>query len=72
MISRRSVLAGLSATIAIRSAEAAPYKGIISIIDLFAGDSVEPAAAAKAGVIAIIHKATEGTDLRDKKYSAQC
>ena len=41
---------------------------INSIIDLSHHNRITPAAAHGAGVIAIIHKATEGTDFRDKQY----
>lgn len=45
-----------------------PEPGINSIIDLHHASTIKIPAARKAGVSAIIHKATEGQNFRDSKY----
>jgi lysozyme len=41
---------------------------INTIIDIYHGNSIDFAATKAAGIIAIIHKATQGTDVRDSQY----
>ena len=41
---------------------------INTIIDIYHGNSIDLPKTKKGGIIAIIHKATQGTDVRDKTY----
>lgn len=68
-LSRRDIIAGALASAISTQGNAAAPTGIVSIIDLYGGDSIEPERAKASGVVAMIHKATEGSDFRDRKYS---
>ncbi len=44
---------------------------INTIIDIYHGNSVDFQAVKAAGIVAVIHKATQGTSVRDSKYHAR-
>jgi len=49
-----------------------PVVGLNAVIDLYHGDDVSDWSKAKAsGILAVIHKATEGTTVKDKFYPAR-
>lgn len=72
-ISRRELLKTMPAALIVLLPDYGFSKPALTnlIIDMHHGNPIEPSAAKSTGVVAIIHKATEGGNFKDKKYHEQ-